>query len=297
MNIQIEDLCKNYGSKKALSGINLDIGVGMFGLLGPNGAGKTTLMRILATLLKKSSGSVLLDHIRIEDIRQIRRIIGYLPQEFSFYSGFTVYEAMDYLALLCGIKNSVERKKLINELLEKVNLTQALKVKVKALSGGMKQRLGIAQALLNNPQLLIVDEPTSGLDPEERNKFRNMLSEFAYKRTVILSTHIVSDIESTCEKLAVLKKGCLVYKGSVSELLGTANGKVWEITLDKRQWEGMKLDAQSKKLEIISSLSEGQNIRLRLLSPEIPYASAQPVQAGLEDAYMLLIKEVEQTCF
>lgn len=202
--IEIKELNKFYGKKKqALSNVNLTIGQGMFGLLGRNGAGKTTLMKTLATLLQKQSGSISVCGIPIENAKAIRKIIGYLPQDFSIYPTMNVIEVMDYLGILSGI-GSRERKKRIELLLKKVNLIEQKNKKVKALSGGMKRRLGIAQALLNDPKVLIVDEPTAGLDPEERIRFRNLLCDVAEERIVILSTHIVGDIEATCENLAIL---------------------------------------------------------------------------------------------
>lgn len=244
--IEIKELNKFYGKKKqALSNVNLTIGQGMFGLLGRNGAGKTTLMKTLATLLQKQSGSISVCGIPIENAKAIRKIIGYLPQDFSIYPTMNVIEVMDYLGILSGI-GSRERKKRIELLLKKVNLIEQKNKKVKALSGGMKRRLGIAQALLNDPKVLIVDEPTAGLDPEERIRFRNLLCDVAEERIVILSTHIVGDIEATCENLAILNEGSVLYCGKVSNLLNTANGKVFSKTVDKRDLPKLK-----KKYNII----------------------------------------------
>lgn len=290
MMIEITGLSKRYGSKKALDHVSLEIGDGLFGLLGPNGAGKTTFMRILATLLQKSEGSVMIDGILVEDRKAIRRIIGYLPQGFSFYPTLSVYEAMDYLGLLSGLTSGSTRKKLIWELLEKVNLGDCMKVNVKALSGGMKRRLGIAQALLNNPGLLIVDEPTAGLDPEERIRFRNMLSELARQRTIILSTHIVGDIENTCENLAVLKEGRLLYSGKADGLLEKAEGMVWTATVGKDVRDNLN-ESAAASVKLISSVQEGQLIKLRMLAAQKPLDSAEPAVPCLEDAYMLMIRE------
>ena len=233
--IEIKELNKFYGKKKqALSDVNLTIEQGMFGLLGRNGAGETTLMKTLATLLQKQSGSISVCGIPIENAKEIRKIVGYLPQEFSMYPTMSVIEAMDYLGILSGI-GTKERKEHIELLLKKVNLTEHKNKKVKALSGGMKRRLGIAQALLNDPKVLIVDEPTAGLDPEERIRFRNLLCDVAEERIVILSTHIVGDIEATCENLAILNEGSILYCGTVSDLLDTAKGKVFSKTVDKRE--------------------------------------------------------------
>lgn len=217
--IIIENLSKSFGKKQALQEISLRLEPGMYGLLGKNGAGKTTLMRILATLLNKSSGMVTICGIPIEQAKEVRKLIGYLPQDFSLYPGMTVYEAMDYLGTLSGLFRA-ERVKLIPKLLRKVNLEDCRKLKVKALSGGMKRRLGIAQTLLNNPRILIVDEPTAGLDPEERIRFRNLLCEIAANRIVLLSTHIVEDIEKTCQKIAVLDQGQIIFQGLLQEFIG-----------------------------------------------------------------------------
>ena len=228
-SIEIKGLNKFYGKKQALYDVSLSIHGGMFGLLGRNGAGKTTLMKTLATLLQKKDGEVTVCGVPIEKAEEIRRIIGYLPQEFSMYPSMKVGEAMEYLAILSGLSGA-ERKERIDALLKKVNLTEHRDKKVKALSGGMKRRLGIAQALLNNPKVLIVDEPTAGLDPEERVRFRNLLSEIAEDKIVILSTHIVGDIEATCEDIAIINEGRVIYNGTVDALLQAAEGKVFMLT-------------------------------------------------------------------
>jgi ABC-2 type transport system ATP-binding protein len=217
--IIIENLSKNFGNIQALKNVSIHIEKGIFGLIGRNGAGKTTLMRIIATLLNKSVGNVTVCGIPVENAKEIRKLIGYLPQDFSVYPNMRVYEAMDYLGVLSGLNKSVRTKR-TNELLQEVNLSNSKKLKVKALSGGMKRRLGIAQALLNDPQVLIVDEPTAGLDPEERVRFRNLLRDVAGDRIVLLSTHIVEDIEKTCEKIAVLNKGELFYNGTLKDFIG-----------------------------------------------------------------------------
>lgn len=285
MEINIKNLNKSYGKKAALQDINLEISKGMFGLLGPNGAGKTTLMRILTTLLRKDSGQVIINGIKLEETARIRELVGYLPQEFSMYSNLSVYEAMDYLALLSNIGPAKLRNQLIIELLHKVNLEQNLKTKVKALSGGMKRRLGIAQALLNNPKLLIVDEPTAGLDPEERIRFRNLLRDFSEDRIVILSTHIVEDIEFTCENIGILDQGSLIYKGAVKDLLASSEGAVWTASIDRGQ-----LDEVRRSSTIISSVSEGDKVKLKLLAMEKPMPEAEEAKPTLEDAYMNIMK-------
>lgn len=214
LKIEIKDLDKYYGKKQALNHINLTIHQGMFGLLGRNGAGKTTMMKTLATLLKKQSGSITICGVPVEEAASVRKIVGYLPQDFSMYPNMTVYEAMDYLGVLSGMSKE-KRKKRIPLLLEQVNLLENKNQKVKALSGGMRRRLGIAQAILHEPKVLIVDEPPAGLDPEERVRFRNLLCEIAERRIVILSTHIVGDIEATCENIAVMDQGKILFQGTV----------------------------------------------------------------------------------
>lgn len=218
MEIKISNLSKNYGKKRALKEVSVTIHEGMYGLLGRNGAGKTTLMRILAGLSLPSSGNAWINGIPVSETAKIRELTGYLPQEFSFYRNMSVYDAMDYLGLLSCIPSKI-RKERIMSLLEQVNLKDNSKTKVKALSGGMKRKLGIAQALLHDPKILIVDEPTAGLDPEERIHFRTLLSEFAKDHIVVLSTHISSDLESVCDSIGVLDEGSLIWDGSMEKLI------------------------------------------------------------------------------
>lgn len=287
LNIEINNLTKKYRNNTALNNISLEIEEGMFGLLGPNGAGKTTLMRILTTLIKKSQGNIKINNIDIEDKSSIRSIIGYLPQEFSIYPAMSVFEAMDYLALLSGMDNKRLRRERIDYLLDKVNLYNHKKTKVKALSGGMKRRLGIAQAIVHDPKIVIVDEPTAGLDPEERIRFRNLLRDFSEGRIVILSTHIVEDVEFTCENLAILNKGKILYKGSVKELLESAKGYVWSANIERDE-----LDAIRESYPVISTVSEGSTIKLKLISKNNPIKNAVSVMPSIEDAYMKIMKGV-----
>ena len=232
MEIQMQALKKNYGQKAVLDNISLTIGNGMFGLLGRNGAGKTTLMQILSTLREPTSGTVTFNEIPLEDTQKIRSLIGYLPQEFSLYPDMSVLEIMRYLAALSDLPMEVQRQR-IPDLLQRVNLWEDRGKKVRKLSGGMKRRLGIAQALLHAPQVLIADEPTVGLDPQERLRFYALLNEFSSNRIVIVSSHIVSDIETVCEKVAVLDAGKLLFTGTVEDLAQTAEGKVYELTVPK----------------------------------------------------------------
>lgn len=283
--IEIRHLDKYYGQKKALSDINLTIPAGMFGLLGRNGAGKTTLMKTLATLLKKQKGQVTICGIPLEEAARIRKITGYLPQDFSMYPNMTVREAMDYLGVLSGLPAKVRHERTL-ELLDRVNLGEAQHKKVKALSGGMKRRLGIAQAILHDPKVLIVDEPTAGLDPEERVRFRNLLCEIAEDRIVILSTHIVGDIEATCENIAVLDEGTLLFQGTARELLEAVRGKVYKAEIGRSELENLK-----KRYPVTSMLTMGNNVMVRFLSEDTPFPGAKRCAAGVEDAYMYLMQK------
>lgn len=281
--IVLKDVSKFYGSKQALKSVNLKIPQGMFGLLGPNGAGKTTLMKMIATLLPKSGGNIRVCGKDISNDREIRRMIGYLPQDFSMYGNMTAYEALDYLGVLSGMEKA-QRKERIPILLEQVNLADNSKTKVKAMSGGMRRRLGIAQAILHNPRVLIVDEPTAGLDPEERVRFRNLLCEIAENRIVILSTHIVGDIEATCENIAVLNQGTLLFQGTVSELLQEAEGKIFTARVSR-----MELPMLKEQYAVTGMLIQGNEAQVRFVAETKPFKSASPCQANVEDAYMYLM--------
>lgn len=283
MKISVSNLNKRFGSKVALENINMEIENGMFGLLGRNGAGKTTFMRILATLITKTEGSIDMCGIPIEKTKIIRDMVGYLPQDFSMYPNMTVYEAMDYIGVLSNIPVG-KRRKIINKLLSKVNLNNHQKVKVKSLSGGMNRRLGIAQALIHDPKILIVDEPTAGLDPEERIRFRNLLCEIASDRIVILSTHIVGDIEATCENVAILDSGKVIYQGNTEALANLAEGKVYSIEVDKKDIENIK-----NKFVVIGMLAQGGKATLRIISDDKPFETAIKCNPTIEDGYMLMM--------
>lgn len=281
--IRIQNLDKYYGKKCALKNINLNIPKGMFGLLGRNGAGKTTLMKVLSTLLKSENGTIAICDIPIGKKREIRNIIGYLPQDFSMYSNMTVYEAMDYLGVLSGVSKQ-DRKTRIPQLLTKVNLHKNMRTKVKVMSGGMRRRLGIAQALLHEPKVLIVDEPTAGLDPEERVRFRNLLCELAEERIVILSTHIVGDIEATCENIAILDEGEILFQGTVFDLIEEAKGSIYTASVSKLEVQQIK-----EKYTVTSMLALGEHITIRFISEEQPFQSATLCDVNVEDAYMYLM--------
>lgn len=275
------------GKKSALKNVSVTIHSGMYGLLGRNGAGKTSLMRILATLSVPSSGEISMNGIPIKETTKIREIVGYLPQDFSFYRNMSVYGAMDYLGLLSNIPDKV-RKERISALLEQVNLKENVRTKVKALSGGMKRRLGIAQALLHNPQILIVDEPTAGLDPEERIRFRNLLSEFAEDRIVILSTHISSDVESSCENIGVLDNGRMIWSGGTEELVKQAEGKVYLISAAKKKDKLIK-----EKYTVLNIIASGSGTQYRVLSDTPPEEKHILQDPTLEDGYMYLLSQTD----
>lgn len=283
--IVISNLNQYYGEKQVLKNINLNIGAGMFGLLGSNGAGKTTLMKVLATLLPVAEGEVTVCGIPVSKEARIRKITGYLPQEFSMYGNMTVYEAMDYLGVLSGLSKA-ERVKRIPALLNKVNLLNRKKVKVRALSGGMKRRLGIAQAILHDPKVLIVDEPTAGLDAEERVRFRNLLSEIAGDRIVILSTHIIADIEASCEKIAVLEEGSIIFNGLVTDLLNAVKGKIYMAQIGKPDLPQIKLN-----YPITGMVTTGNHVNIRFISESTPFEGAYLCEPNVEDAYMYLMQD------
>ncbi len=283
--IEIENLTKTYrGKVHALNGIDLTIGTGMFGLVGPNGAGKTTLMRILAGLLRASGGRVSVfghDLSTYAGRQAAKASLGYLPQDLGLYPNLNAYEFLDYMAILKGITDKSARQSQIAGLLEQVRLTDVAKRRLKTYSGGMKRRIGIAQALLGDPRLLIVDEPTSGLDPEERVRFRNLLSDMASQRTIILSTHIVEDISQSCNDLAVVRAGRVIYRGSPADLIVRARGHVWMITTEQRPGD---------HLTIVSSLQMQRGTQYRVLGDPNGYADMTPAEPSLEDGYMWLMQ-------
>lgn len=287
MEIVIKNLSKNYRRKAALKNVSVTIHSGMYGLLGRNGAGKTSLMRILATLSVPSGGEVSMNGIPINETGKIREIVGYLSQNFSFYRNMSVYDAMDYLGLLSNLPDKI-RKERIASLLEQVNLKENMRTKIKALSGGMKQRLGIAQALLHDPQILIVDEPTAGLDPEERIRFRNMLSEFAEDRIVILSTHISSDVETSCENIGVLDNGKMIWNGAAEELIKQAEGKVYLISAEKKQDKIIR-----EKYTVLNIIASGSGTQYRVLSETLPEEKHILQAPTLEDGYMYLLSQTD----
>ena len=282
--IEIKNVNKFYGKKQALFDINLTIEQGMFGLLGRNGAGKTTLMKTLATLHQKKNGEITVCGIPIEKAREIRSMTGYLPQEFSMYPNMRTAEALDYLAALSEVPQKI-RQKSVPELLHRVNLSG--NKKIKELSGGMKRRLGIAQALIHNPKVLIVDEPTAGLDPEERIRFRNLLCEIAEERIVILSTHIVGDIEATCEQIAIMDQGKILWRGTVNQLIKDAEGHIFTANIEKKFLPQVK-----KEFIVTGMINQNEYTTIRIVSdiePDLP--NAVLTDPDLEGAYMFCLQK------
>jgi ABC-2 type transport system ATP-binding protein len=286
--LKINQLEKTYASGvHALRGVSLDVRAGMFGLLGPNGAGKTTLMKILATLLEPNSGTAQMSDVNlISEKQRARRLLGYLPQDFGFYPTLTAEQMLDFFARLKGVLDPRERRRLVDVLLERVNLSEARKQKLGEFSGGMRQRLGVAQALIGNPQLIIVDEPTAGLDPEERVRFHNLLSETASADTVvILSTHIVSDVSSLCSHMAIIRQGEILASTTPWQAVEELAGSVWEASVPREKVADLKA-----RCRVLSSQMVGGLVRLRVISRNgRPGEEFTPANAVLEDYYFNLV--------
>jgi ABC-2 type transport system ATP-binding protein len=282
MRLNVEALCKTYrGGVHALRGVQLSLEPGVLGLLGPNGAGKSTLMRILATITQPTAGRVLWNDVDIARKPDgLREVLGYLPQDFGVYPNLNAIEFLEYLAAVKGLETKAARKR-IAELLDLVNLTSAAKRPLGGFSGGMRQRVGIAQALLNDPQLLIVDEPTAGLDPEERLRFRNLLSELSGERIVILSTHIVSDIEAVASSIAILAQGELLAHGAPEALLARLEGRVWEVVVASADLAALRRDYL-----VSSTAHRADGVHARVVASSAPTPAARPLEPSLEDAYL-----------
>jgi len=280
--LTIQNLSKTYpNGVKAMDDVNLEIGTGMFGLLGPNGAGKSTLMRTLATLQEADSGTAFLDDIDIlNQPIEVRKTLGYLPQEFGVYPKITASQLLDHLCVLKGISASKQRKELVNYLLQKVNLYEQRNKSVKGFSGGMKQRVGIAQALIGNPKLIIVDEPTAGLDPSERNRFHNLLAEVGEEVVVILSTHIVDDVKELCTKMAIMNNGQIVFQGAPQDALTELKGKVWRKSIERNEREHYKANFQ-----VISDKMVAGKPQIHILSESNPGNDFRQIEPGLEDVF------------
>ena len=293
MKIEIQNLNQIYpNGNHALKNINLEIGTGMFGLLGPNGAGKSTLMRILVTLMKPTSGLVLVDGKDIQKNRkELRALLGYLPQDFRFFTALKTWEFLDYTGSLAGLKNRKERMKEVDRLLDQVGLLEARDRQANRLSGGMKRRLGIAQALIGNPKIIIVDEPTTGLDPDERIKFRNVLSQLSQNDVIIiLSTHIVGDISSTCQGMALLNRGEMVFNGSPENLVKNAEGHVFKLDLTPSEYEKVK-----DIYNIISTIPNETGWEVQVVTDCVPDYKSTPIEPNIEHAYVYYMEHKLQT--
>ncbi len=280
--LSIQNLVHVYANgTRALDDVSLEVPSGMFGLLGPNGAGKSSLMRSIATLQTPTSGSIRFDDIDvIAEPEKLRRTLGYLPQDFGVYPRVSAYDMLDHMAVLKGIAGGKERKETVESLLNQVNLWSVRKKALAGFSGGMRQRFGIAQALIGNPKLIIVDEPTAGLDPEERNRFLNLLAEIGENVVIILSTHIVEDVADLCPRMAVLAGGKIQLEGSPGELIRRLDGRVWKKTIAKEALEDSR-----KQYEVISTrLFAGQTV-IHVLADQQPGEGFAPVTGGLEDVY------------
>jgi ABC-2 type transport system ATP-binding protein len=298
LEIKIEGLSKRYpNGYQALKNINLNIGDGMFGLLGPNGAGKSTLMRILVTLLDASSGDVFVNGRPLSSNRgEVRSVMGYLPQDFRFFPKLKSWEFLDYAAAMAGIASKRERLKMVDKMLEEVGLFDVRNRFANKLSGGMKRRLGIAQALIGNPKIIVVDEPTTGLDPEERIRFRNLLGRLTQNEViVILSTHIVGDISSSCNQMALIDKGNLKFSGKPSDFIEQANGHVFGINVGFEQMDEVK-----QKFNVITSIPSDDGYLLEVVvndSALLNGYGALPVEPNLEHAYVYFMESVTETLF
>ncbi len=285
-NLRINQLSKTYSNGvKALNNITLEIDKGMFGLLGPNGAGKSSLMRTLASLQEADSGSAFLNDIDIlNQPEELRKVLGYLPQEFGVYPRITAEQLLDHIAVLKGIVNKNERKELVAFLLNKVNLYDKRNKSVKSFSGGMKQRIGIAQALIGNPQLIIVDEPTAGLDPGERNRFHNLLADVAEDVVIILSTHIVDDVRELCSNMAIMNLGKIIYQGSPITVIEELDGKVWQKMIHRQA-----IDDYKENFNVISDKMVAGKPLIHVLSESNPGEGFETVKANLEDVFFTKI--------
>ena len=289
MKLSIHNLSKTYrNGVKALDRVNLEIGTGMFGLLGPNGAGKSSLMRTIATIQSPDDGEIFFNDINVlEDNISLRKILGYLPQTFGVYPKMTADRLLNYFAMLKGVSSKKERKELIDNLLEITNLEDARWKNVSGFSGGMKQRFGIAQLLINNPKLIIVDEPTAGLDPAERQRFLNVLREIGSNSTVIFSTHIVEDVKELCNNMAIMNNGRILKQIKPTDSTKELKGKIWTKIVDKNQ-----IDELNKNLNILStSFNPDNSINIRIYSESKTNKGFKKVDPNLEDVYFITLKE------
>ena len=286
--LSINHLEKSYGTGvKALDGVSLEIGKGMFGLLGPNGAGKSSLMRTLATLQEADSGTAFLNDIDILNSKEeLRQVLGYLPQEFGTYPRISALRMLDHFAVLKGVTNKGERQELVNHLLNEVNLWEVRKTAVSTYSGGMKQRFGIAQALIGDPKLVIVDEPTAGLDPQERRRFHNLLADIGEETVVILSTHIVEDVSDLCSDMAIMGKGKILANGKPAEVIAKLEGSIYSKIIDRNE-----LKAHENNYQVLFSTLVGGRTRIHIVSEEDPGDGFAATQVSLEDVYFSTLRE------
>lgn len=282
MELKISGLTKVYSNGvKALDNVSLEIGKGLFGLLGPNGAGKSSLMRTIAGLQNADSGELMLNDINVlKEPQELRKVLGYLPQEFGVYPRITAAQLLDHLAVLKGVSEKRQRKDLVDHLLQKVNLYDKRNKSVKGFSGGMKQRIGIAQALIGDPQLIIVDEPTAGLDPGERNRFHNLLADVGSEVIVILSTHIVDDVRELCPNMAIMNHGQIIYQGAPEDAVADLHGQVWQKSIERQEMERYKSEYQL----ISEKLIAGRPL-IHILSDSDPGNGFNKVEPNLEDVF------------
>lgn len=279
------DIRKSFKENAAVQNVNLNLQNGVYGLLGENGAGKTTLMRIICGILEPTEGRVLCDGMEIEEMGgEYRALLGYLPQDFGYYDDFTAYRFLHYMAALKAIPENYARER-IDELLEIVGLVSVKNKKLKTFSGGMLRRVGIAQALLNNPEILILDEPTSGLDPKERVRFRNIISSLGKNRIVILSTHIVSDVEYIADRIMIMKNGKVIRQGTESDMLEEVKGCVWKCLVTEKE-----ADELNQRYIVSNLKNQGDKVELRIVAKEKPVEDAECVDAGLEDVYLYCVQ-------
>ena len=291
MKLVIQNLTKTYkNGVKAIDNLSIEIGTGMFGLLGPNGAGKSSLMRTIATLQRPDSGSITFGDINVlEDNMSLRKVLGYLPQSFGVYPKMSAEDLLEYFATLKGISNKTERRAIVKEVLEITNLYDVRRKHVAGYSGGMKQRFGIAQLLLNNPKLIIVDEPTAGLDPAERHRFLNVLREVGTNCTVIFSTHIVEDVKELCNEMAILNGGRILKHTTPQEATGVLKGTIWQKTIEREE-----LEENEKLYNILSSnYNQDNTLNLRVHATEKPSEAFVEVEPQLDDVYFIALKQDE----
>ncbi|MBW7476032.1 ATP-binding cassette domain-containing protein [Paenibacillus oenotherae] len=287
--LQIDNISKKYGAFKALDNVSLTLSNGIFGLLGPNGAGKSTLMRILTTLQPFDTGSIKYGEISWKEMHKVQKIIGYLPQHFSLYKHLSVFECLKHISILKGVRKAELQEQVYNAL-EQVNLLQIKDQKIGKLSGGMLRRVGIAQAIIGNPQIIVVDEPTAGLDPEERIRFRNILHTIGRNNIIIISSHIVEDIETLCNEVAILHKGKILGKGTINSLKMNAENVIWSTKVEKNE-----LFALQNEVKIISQQSKGDYYEVRYLGNTQRNPHDQLQEPTLEDAYFYFMQKVDNS--